>query len=488
MTVIRSAPELGNRIVATIRARLRTTPRTWIAAFLVSATLLLLPEIIKLDGKPHADWQQFVGRFHPLAVHLPIGLIVLVPVLEIVGAFQPALREAAGFVLALACVACLGTLMLGFLLAYGSGDTGATVTGHMWGGIGLAIGLLICVLTRPAWAAGSAPRIYPVLLGCVLLMLLWTAHQGGSLTHGAGYLTAYAPAPLKRLAALGSVSATVPNADSFYAQHIHAILDAKCVTCHGAGKMQGGLRLDSYASLMKGGKDGPVIIPRNADKSVLIERVTLPADDKHFMPAEGRPALSQTEIAWIRAWIQAGASPTSRNVAGVVIPQEPREPTPEPVGDYSKWNDEIAQMRQSTGAKLLPVSGKPSDGLILNTVDVAANFGDAQLVQFQKYAPYIVEADLARTAVSDASFDVLSKFTHLRALHLEGTSVTGNGVAKLAVLSHLTYLNLSETKVTAASLAPLKSMPNLRHLYTFNTPAQPASARDGSNSTAGGTR
>jgi hypothetical protein len=150
--------------------------------------------------------------------------------------------------------------------------------------------------------------------------------------------------------------------------------------------------------------------------------------------------------------------------------------------------DEIEQMRHAQGAKLLPVSSKPSDGLILNTVDVAPNFGDAQLAQFEKYAPYIVEMNLARSAVTDASFDTLAHFTHLRALHLEGTSITGNGLAKLNALRRLNYLNVSETKVTTASLAALKPMSNLHHVYTFNTPAQPAPSATDANTSTGGTR
>jgi hypothetical protein len=137
---------------------------------------------------------------------------------------------------------------------------------------------------------------------------------------------------------------------------------------------------------------------------------------------------------------------------------------------------EIQQIDKGQGAKLVQVSSKPSDGLILNTVDVAASSGDAQLAQFQKFAPYIVEAELGRTAVTNASFDALSRFTHLRALHLEGTGVTGDGLAKLAPLSELTYLNLSGTKVTAAAVASIGSMKNLRHVYLYNTPAQPAVA------------
>jgi mono/diheme cytochrome c family protein/uncharacterized membrane protein len=458
----------------------------WFAALVLIATLLLLPFIFRLDGRAHADWQQFVGRFHPLAVHIPIGLIVLVPLLEIAGARKPALREAAGFVLALACAACLVTLALGYLLAYGSGDTASTVTRHLWGGIALAITLLLCLLTRPIWSAGVDLRLYPVVLTTVMLILVWTAHQGGSLTHGSNYLTQYMPASLQRIGALTSVNAAVPNPDSFYARRIHPLLDSHCVSCHGAGKVQGGLRLDTYEGLLRGGKSGPAVVPNQPEKSMMLTRVTLPATDKHFMPAEGRTPLGPDEIASIRAWVQQGASSTATVIAGVANPPASDSPPPQPVGDYSALSGEIEQMRRSQGAKLLAVSSTPSDGLILNTFDAATSFDDAQLAQMQKFAPFIVEANLARTGITDASFETLSHFTHLRSLHLEGTKISGNGLAKLAGLSQLSYLNLSETKVTGRAVALLKSMPRLRHLYLFDTPAEPATLHNSEGTKAGG--
>ena len=433
--------------------------------------LLLLPFVFRLDGKPHANWQQFLGRFHPLAVHLPIGFLILLPLLEIAGSLRPALREAAGLVLTLACAACLGALTLGYLLAYGSGDAGAGVTRHMWGGVALSICVMACTLARPGWASGDMPRMYPWMLAATLLVLVWTAHEGGTLTYGSGYLTQYMPAPIKRLMRMGTTQA---DAVSFYAQHIDPVFQANCVSCHGQSKVQGGLRLDSYEGLMKGGRDGAVVVAGNPDQSLLLRRVTLPFGHKGFMPAEGRPPLKPEEIGWIKAWVQQGASPTAATVAGVTIDEAPKDPPLEPVGDYSSLMPQIRQMENGQGAKLVPVSNKPSDGLILSTVDIAASFGDAQLAQFEKFAPYIVEAELGRTAVTDASFDTLSKFTHLRALHLEGTVVTGAGLQKLAPLTQLTYLNLSGTKVTAAAAASLASMKSLRHVYLFNTPAQPA--------------
>ena len=196
------------------------------------------------------------------------------------------------------------------------------------------------------------------------------------------------------------------------------------------------------------------------------------------MPADGSPPLAPEQIAWIKAWVEQGASSTATTLAGVSIPEERAEPPLQPVGDYRSLEPEIQRMAQAQGAKLVPVSGKPEDGLILFTVDAASSFGDAQLAKFQPFAPYIVEAELGRTAVTNASFDTLRQFTHLRALHLEETHVTGDGLAKLSSLSQLTYINLSGTKVTEAAAAQLNSMKQLRHIYLYNTPAQPATAAE----------
>jgi uncharacterized membrane protein len=472
------------------RPRNRAPRAVWFVALLGSVALMLLPWIFRLDGKPHANWQQFLGRFHPLAVHLPIGLLVLVPILEIAGLWRPALREAVAFILGFTFITSLASLTLGYLLAYGSGEAGPTVTSHMWGAIALVIGVLLCVLVRPSWHAGASSFAYPLLLTCTLLTLVWTAHQGGSITHGSNYLTQYMPASLKRLA-LGKAARITDQASSstsFYAKQIRPIFENNCVSCHSESKISGGLRLDSYDQLMRGGTDGAVIVAGNPGKSLLLSRITLPASHKLFMPAEGKPPLSAQEIAWIRAWVQQGASPTDVTLAGVSIREQQPDVPLVPVGDYSSLVPAIQQIEKGQGAKLLHVSSNPSDGLVLYTVDAAGSFGDAQLQQLQNFAPYIVEAELGRTAVTDASFDTLAKFTQLRALHLEGTAITGDNLAKLASLSQLTYLNLSGTKVSSASIAPLASMKNLRHVYLFNTPAQPAPAADAPQTTSRSTQ
>jgi hypothetical protein len=287
------------------------------------------------------------------------------------------------------------------------------------------------------------------------------------------------PAPLHRLFPSSSLIGASP--DSFYAKRIHPVFNAKCVGCHGSANEKGGLRLDSYTDLMHGGKDGAVILPGKPEASMLLARVMLAPGDSHFMPAEGRTPLTSEEISWLRGWIRAGATPIGANIPGITVRNEEPEPPPRPVGDDSQLMPQIIRMQQGTAAKLVPVSANPTDGLILRTVDVSASFGDAQLAEFQKFAPYIVEAELARTAITDASCDTLRTFTNLHALHLEGTSITGRNLGELSSLSQLTYLNLSGTRVTAQSLAPVRKMPHLRHLYLFDTAAEADGATARSN-------
>ncbi|KAA6462027.1 hypothetical protein DYQ86_10390 [Acidobacteria bacterium AB60] len=403
-----------------------------------------------------------------MLLHVPIGLILLLPALEIAAIKRPGLGDAAEFVLRAAVAVTIPTLALGYMLAYGAGDTGETVLRHMWGAITLCIFLFLCIPARRAWKAGAHVLTYRLLLPATILALIWTSHQGGSITHGSDYLTHYMPRVLRRFFRM-DIEET--NAGSFFSLHIYPVLDAKCVACHGASSARANLRLDSYSGLMRGGQDGAVVLPGRPEASMLLARVTLSPGDKHFMPAEGRTPLNSEEISWMRAWIRAGASPTMARVAGVNIATTAEAP-PQPVGDYSALMPDILRFQEGQGPKLVAVSSKPSDGLILRTNDVSSSFNDAQLAQFQKFAPYIVEAELARTAVTDAAFDTIGTFRNLRALHLEGTSITGSGLAKLAPLTQLTYLNLSGTKVTAQFASSIRNSSHLRHLYLFNTPAE----------------
>ncbi|PYR58717.1 MAG: hypothetical protein DMF85_09840 [Acidobacteria bacterium] len=108
---------------------------------------------------------------------------------------------------------------------------------------------------------------------------------------------------------------TVPPAGASidFARDIQPIFQKNCYECHDARKNRAQLRLDVRAAAMKGGEDGPVIIPGNSEHSLLVRRLLgLDGDDR--MPKNGDP-LPAGQIALIRAWIDAGA-PWSEEAAG----------------------------------------------------------------------------------------------------------------------------------------------------------------------------
>lgn len=90
-----------------------------------------------------------------------------------------------------------------------------------------------------------------------------------------------------------------------FARDIEPVLKARCYSCHGDTQQAGGLRLDSRASLLRGGSGGAAITPGNAAKSTLLSRLT-GQDGKPRMPLGFAP-LSDAQIQLFRDWINQGA-------------------------------------------------------------------------------------------------------------------------------------------------------------------------------------
>lgn len=109
-------------------------------------------------------------------------------------------------------------------------------------------------------------------------------------------------------AKISSVSAQSAKKGSVdYFKQVMPILEAKCTECHRGTKAKGGLRLDSLADALKGGKsDGAAIEPGKPDHSALIARITTDDEDS-IMPPKGKP-LTKDEIALLTTWIKEGAN------------------------------------------------------------------------------------------------------------------------------------------------------------------------------------
>jgi len=93
--------------------------------------------------------------------------------------------------------------------------------------------------------------------------------------------------------------------DPTFADDILPIFRAKCIRCHAGVEPKAGLNLASPASLLTGGKSGPVLRIRAAESSLLYEMVS---SDK--MPLVGQK-LTAAEKGLIRKWINSGADGVS---------------------------------------------------------------------------------------------------------------------------------------------------------------------------------
>jgi hypothetical protein len=82
-----------------------------------------------------------------------------------------------------------------------------------------------------------------------------------------------------------------------YAANVGGFFQSTCAACHNSTMIAGGLDVTSYVSLMQGGKDGAVILPGNAESSLLVSVQS----GKHFAN------LPAAELGIVRQWIQAGA-------------------------------------------------------------------------------------------------------------------------------------------------------------------------------------
>ena len=162
------------------------------------------------------DFIFFLGRFHVLAVHLPIGIILAAVALDWV-ARRDAYRQLAAispFLWGLAAASAVLTVALGNMHFMEGGFSGSAVYAHRF------FGTTVAVVSVAIWWLSRRPELYKrvnIATGILALALVAiTGHFGGNLTHGSMFLWQYAPAPLRALvvgeAQPGKKSGGVPDA------------------------------------------------------------------------------------------------------------------------------------------------------------------------------------------------------------------------------------------------------------------------------------
>jgi uncharacterized membrane protein len=448
---------------------------------------------------------EFAGRFHPLLVHFPIALLFLAGASELVRAVQrrassldPAPRAASREtqLLVLGALAALVSAGAGYLLGTSGGYAGDTYDRHLT--LGFAVAGLAIVAAAASWYRDRAPgragvRAARALLLATVLALGWAAHLGATLTHGDGYLMEHAPARLRTVLdrLLGGPHAarrTVPPDQArIYPTVVAPILDAHCAGCHGAAKIEGGLRLDAPEFIRKGGDDGPVIVPGRAASSEIVRRIWLPAGHEDAMPPRGARPLAPADAALLRWWIDTGAS-FDGTLADLEIPNDVLPALEAVLGPIVRGGPTIPSVSLSA-ADPAALASLRSDGIVAEPIAAGSPFlqvrlapstqarDDERVARLRPVARHVLWLDLSGTAITDASFEAIGELPHLTRLNVSRTATTDAGLAKLARLAHLEYLNLYGTGVTDTGLAQLAPLARLRRIYAWQTAVTPAGAQ-----------
>jgi len=264
------------------------------------------------EGVP--DLALFAGRFHPMVLHFPVGVLVTLFIVDVIGLFKPSegLTLAGHVMLAIGTHTAVLAAVMGLLLACGGGYDEETLFWHKWMGFGVAAMAMMAAGFKIAELKGSLSmkQGYRGALVFALICLTFGGHEGANLTHGKTFLFKYAPAWLAELAGQGKAgdSEVVAVADNAYEKEIRPILEEKCFKCHGEEKQKGDYRLDTYAAMLKAGesKTDP-IKPFIPAASYLVELITLAPDADEVMPPEGKGELTNEEVMTIIRWIANGA-------------------------------------------------------------------------------------------------------------------------------------------------------------------------------------
>jgi uncharacterized membrane protein len=458
-----------------------------------------------LAGPPSEEtsnnMMRFLGRFHPVLLHLPIGMVTLAILMEFGSMITRRVSTTTRTTLFFASASSVVAVLAGFLLFQGESDWAESETAnrHLWGGIIFSCVTILAFIVK-AWsdAGASAVWFYRSLLLASGGVMAFASHDGASLTHGPDYLAKYAPPALKPLLGGKAVAEGDENSAAadplVYANVVAPMLEEKCWKCHNEEKTKGKLRMDTYELLVKGGKEGPGLEPGKADESNIVIRCELPIDDDERMPPDEKPGLTPEQLTVIKWWINSGASnelklseanppaevapliKVSTAVSKAADPAE-KEAAAAATADLGAKREEIKKSLgeiQKAYPGAVQFESQDSNGLTFTAVSMRGKFSDAD---FEKIGPVIgslVAVDLSASAITDAALASLTNAKDLRSLRLSESKVTDIGMDHVAKLLSLESLNIYGTGVTDAGLQKLAALPKLKRLYVWQSKVTPA--------------
>lgn len=449
------------------------------------------------------DLELFFGRLHLLLLHLPIGLLVGMIVLEIPPfyRFNRHRYQVVAKLNWLNAVFTSFTISFGLLLKNRGTYNEELLSWHQNGGLiyGLLSWLVVFAYSK-SLKKDLFLNLYRLLLGTMVVCMIVTAHNGGSLTHGRTFLTKPLGIQIQqKQVAVNSLKNTAvsKNPDSIslvsnimdqsldkrqtqtqnidwidYKMDIFPILDTKCVQCHGPSKVKGELRMDSRSNMITGGSSGkPTIVPGNPDDSELIVRIELPEDHDDFMPPDGKASATPEEIKILRKWIEQGApwEKAQELFAGtrVGLPSDIQSAG----SSYRGMSPEDKSIMDELNMKSIIVKQAPWDKSSWTVVLSHYNkpIDESTLEMLEPILERVVDLDLSDCNLTEIAWSKIANFDNTIHLHLEESNVQDKDLKKLENLTQLQSLNLFNTEITDDSIKTISRFKELKKLHLWNS-------------------
>lgn len=433
------------------------------------------------------DILTFFGRMHPLIVHLPIGFLLLAIIFDGISYHKKYgyLLPAVPFTLLMGFVSAAAACVMGYLLSLTGDYDDQILNNHKLSGISLTLmaGVLYGMTTDAFRKIISISRpLFSGLSMATLMLLSYAGHKGANLTHGNDYITLETLMRQEREKPTEVVEAMI------FEDIVYPILEKRCIQCHQAGKRKGRLSMESLATMLKGGKNGPSVVPGKLHESELFSRITLDPSHEDFMPADGKTPLTIAETKIIRWWIEKGMALEHTKISEL---KGHEEITPLAASFLGLGGHSETEVNILTGQKInvdIPdtldmcwVENLRKKGLVVRVmlhkpvmldVTLPPRSGKKMRDILNDLKPVIrniVWLNLSDNDLSESDLSILEDMSNLEKLRLEKNPISDGISSYLQGLKHLEAVNLNETKITKACLNRLQQNPVIKRIYTWRT-------------------
>ncbi|MEX2511733.1 MAG: c-type cytochrome domain-containing protein [Cyclobacteriaceae bacterium] len=430
---------------------------------LFAANVFVLFLVVAENRVMIPDWLHVFGRLHPLLLHFPIVLLMIAVALLALPGLLKTREDSKDYgtdLLLLGALTAAFTVIAGLLLSHETGYDQNALLWHKW--TGLTVFWLSSLLYY--FIEKSTQKVLQISSGLVAVVVVVSGHLGASITHGEDFITA----PF-----MGNDMVNVSLEEAEVFEHvIMPILKNKCISCHKASKQKGELRMDSPEYLLEGGESGPAVIPFDPEGSLLIEKIHLPLEDEEHMPPEGKPQLSEEEMAILEAWIVAGAEFEKKvtdlsDTTGIYALAVNKFKSAPKIYDFKEADAQTLEKLNNFYRKIQPL-GLESPALSASYFG-RASFKPESLQELQEISLQLVSLNLNNMPVKDEDLEYLKPFENLEKLFLNFADISGEGLQHLIGLENLTYLSISGNPLDEKALEQLANMKQLRQLFIWNT-------------------